>query len=175
MYKKYHTASIAQHFHHMNGSFLTPTGHSHQLFHVCGIIGTHFQMKAIETDMMLRRSQLLINAPDITLNNTVGAALVCVCIGLGIIYYFSLHLLYRSLPHKNSCTKRKKCTEWIINLRTLIDCCLAQVFQSYYWNVFRTILEDNVVCKHIVYWLQGFTGAIQPEMVTTVWEYAQVL
>ncbi|KAI7814200.1 membrane progestin receptor gamma-B [Triplophysa rosa] len=76
-------------------------GHSHQLFHVCGVIGTHFQMKAIETDMVLRRSQLLISAPDITISNTVGAALVCVCISLGIIYYFSLPLLHRSTPHKD--------------------------------------------------------------------------
>ncbi|KAM8804360.1 membrane progestin receptor gamma [Eudromia elegans] len=33
-------------------------GHSHQLFHVCGVVGTHFQMEAIRTDMAERRGGL---------------------------------------------------------------------------------------------------------------------
>ncbi|XP_051558827.1 membrane progestin receptor gamma-B-like isoform X2 [Myxocyprinus asiaticus] len=90
-------------------------GHSHQLFHVCGIIGTHFQMKAIETDMVLRRSQLLVSAPAITFNNTLGAALVCVCISLGIICIYSLPLLYgtppRNTANKDACTDGKKCKD----------------------------------------------------------------
>ncbi|XP_051511797.1 membrane progestin receptor gamma-B [Myxocyprinus asiaticus] len=90
-------------------------GHSHQLFHVCGIIGTHFQMKAIETDMMLRRSQLLVSGPAITFNNTVGAALVCVCISLGIICIYSLPLLYgfppRNTAIKDACNDGQKCKD----------------------------------------------------------------
>ncbi|XP_065123867.1 membrane progestin receptor gamma-B isoform X1 [Paramisgurnus dabryanus] len=85
-------------------------GHSHQLFHVCGIIGTHFQMKAIETDMVLRRSMLLVNAPDITLSNTFGAAMACVCVSLVIIYFYSLPLLSRSSTNKDRSTNRRKCT-----------------------------------------------------------------
>ncbi|KTF91256.1 hypothetical protein cypCar_00003490 [Cyprinus carpio] len=84
-------------------------GHSHQLFHVCAIIGTHFQMKAIEADMVLRRSQLLVTAPPITFNNTVGSALVCVCISLGIICLYSLPLLYGSSETHPTSAKGKKC------------------------------------------------------------------
>ncbi|XP_073693172.1 membrane progestin receptor gamma-B isoform X2 [Garra rufa] len=84
-------------------------GHSHQLFHVCAIIGTHFQMKAIEADMVLRQSQLLATAPPITFNNTVGSSLVCVCISLGIICLFSLPLLYGSSETQLTKTEGKKC------------------------------------------------------------------
>uniref|UniRef100_A0A8C2IY00 Progestin and adipoQ receptor family member Vb n=1 Tax=Cyprinus carpio TaxID=7962 RepID=A0A8C2IY00_CYPCA len=84
-------------------------GHSHQLFHVCAIIGTHFQMKAIEADMVLRQSQLLVTAPPITFNNTVGSALVCVCISLGIICLYSLPLLYGSSETHTTRTEGKKC------------------------------------------------------------------
>ncbi|NXA50100.1 MPRGB protein, partial [Nothocercus julius] len=34
-------------------------GHSHQVFHVCGVVGTHFQMEAIRMDMAERRHGLL--------------------------------------------------------------------------------------------------------------------
>lgn len=94
---------------HVNGSLLTPTGHSHQLFHICGIIGTHFQMKALETDMVLRQSQLLVTAPPITFNNTFGAALVCVCISLGIICLHSLPLLYSHPDTHPTKNEGKKC------------------------------------------------------------------
>ncbi|KFQ07104.1 Membrane progestin receptor gamma-B, partial [Leptosomus discolor] len=33
-------------------------GHSHQVFHVCGILGTHFQLEAITLDMAERRRRL---------------------------------------------------------------------------------------------------------------------
>uniref|UniRef100_A0A673KAG3 Progestin and adipoQ receptor family member Vb n=1 Tax=Sinocyclocheilus rhinocerous TaxID=307959 RepID=A0A673KAG3_9TELE len=84
-------------------------GHSHQLVHVCAIIGTHFQMKAIEADMVLRQSQLLVTAPPITFNNTVGSSLVCVCISLGIICLYSLPLLYGSSETHSASAKGKKC------------------------------------------------------------------
>ncbi|NXF00982.1 MPRGB protein, partial [Smithornis capensis] len=35
-------------------------GHSHQVFHVCGILGTHFQLEAIMRDMAERQSQILL-------------------------------------------------------------------------------------------------------------------
>uniref|UniRef100_A0AAY4DUE2 Uncharacterized protein n=1 Tax=Denticeps clupeoides TaxID=299321 RepID=A0AAY4DUE2_9TELE len=68
-------------------------GHSHQLFHVCGIIGTHFQMQAIEMDMKLRRQWLSTHSVPITFSGTVGAAAFCVVLSLGVIYIFSLALL----------------------------------------------------------------------------------
>ncbi|XP_067255552.1 membrane progestin receptor gamma-B isoform X2 [Chanodichthys erythropterus] len=84
-------------------------GHSHQLFHVCAIIGTHFQMKAIETDMVLRQSHLLVTAPPITFNNTIGATLVCVCISLGIICLYILPLLYSHPDTHPTKNEGKKC------------------------------------------------------------------
>ncbi|NXP26270.1 MPRGB protein, partial [Scytalopus superciliaris] len=35
-------------------------GHSHQVFHVCGILGTHFQMEAILLDMAERAGPVLV-------------------------------------------------------------------------------------------------------------------
>ncbi|XP_026175790.1 membrane progestin receptor gamma-B isoform X2 [Mastacembelus armatus] len=67
-------------------------GHSHQLFHVCGILGTHFQMKAIEQDMLTRRPWLLTHSIPITFANSVGVALLCVVLNLAIIIMHCLPL-----------------------------------------------------------------------------------
>uniref|UniRef100_A0A8C5HWY9 Membrane progestin receptor gamma n=1 Tax=Gouania willdenowi TaxID=441366 RepID=A0A8C5HWY9_GOUWI len=77
-------------------------GHSHQLFHVCSILGTHFQVKAMEQDMVLRRSWLTLNSIPITFTNSVGPALLCVVISFTVIIIFSLPLL--SAP---ACTDKK--------------------------------------------------------------------
>ncbi|KAF3686671.1 Membrane progestin receptor gamma-B [Channa argus] len=68
-------------------------GHSHQLFHVCAILGTHFQIKAIEQDMVTRRPWLLEHSIPITLTNSAGAALLCVVLSLAIIIIYSRPLL----------------------------------------------------------------------------------
>lgn len=79
--------------HSSNYAFpLSPTGHSHQLFHVCGIIATHFQMQAIEMDMTLRRPWLHDHGPDITFRGTLGATMLSTVISLGIICLFSYPL-----------------------------------------------------------------------------------
>ncbi|KAF4090996.1 hypothetical protein AMELA_G00032090 [Ameiurus melas] len=67
-------------------------GHSHQLFHVCGIIATHFQMQAIEMDMTLRRPWLHDHASAITFRGTLGATMLSMVISLGIIWLFSYPL-----------------------------------------------------------------------------------
>ncbi|KAI1904411.1 hypothetical protein AGOR_G00005360 [Albula goreensis] len=82
-------------------------GHSHQLFHVCAIIGTHFQMQAIELDMAVRRQWLQAHGPPITFANTLGAALLCVCLSLCVIYTFSLPL-YWSPARKSKRGRRTK-------------------------------------------------------------------
>ncbi|XP_012690077.1 membrane progestin receptor gamma-B [Clupea harengus] len=69
-------------------------GHSHQLFHVSGIIGTLFQMQAIETDMRLRRQWLSEHSAPITFLGTFGAATLCITLSLVVIYLFSLSLLW---------------------------------------------------------------------------------
>lgn len=68
-------------------------GHSHQLFHVCSILGTHFQMLAVEQDMVTRRPWLTVNSIPVSFANSVGPALVCVVVNLIIILLFSLPLL----------------------------------------------------------------------------------
>ncbi|KAK1784905.1 hypothetical protein P4O66_018348 [Electrophorus voltai] len=63
-------------------------GHSHQLFHVFAIIGTYFQLTAIELDMTLRKQWLQTHSQPITFTNTLGAALLCVTSCLCIIHIF---------------------------------------------------------------------------------------
>ena len=84
-------------------------GHSHQLFHVCGIIGTHFQMEAIEQDMMARRDWLLTHSLPITFANTMGAALMCVVLSLLIIFLFSLPLWSSAQGRKICDNDMKSC------------------------------------------------------------------
>lgn len=67
-------------------------GHSHQLFHVFAIIGTYFQMTAMELDMAARKQWLHAHLPPVTFLNTVGAAFFSVVSGLCIVYIFSLAL-----------------------------------------------------------------------------------
>nr|ALL41460.1 membrane progestin receptor gamma [Bostrychus sinensis] len=71
-------------------------GHSHQLFHVCAILGTHSQMQAIEQDMMIRKSWLLENSMPFTFGGSIGAALLCLVTNLTTIFLFSLPLLLSS-------------------------------------------------------------------------------
>ncbi|MCJ8747301.1 hypothetical protein PDJAM_G00151860 [Pangasius djambal] len=79
-------------------------GHSHQLFHVCGIIGTHFQMQAIQMDMTLRRPWLYVHAPAITFRWTLGATMLSIVISLSIICLFS-YLLFHS-PVQGKATRK---------------------------------------------------------------------
>ncbi|KAI7802573.1 Membrane progestin receptor gamma-A [Triplophysa rosa] len=78
-------------------------GHSHQLFHVFAIIGTYFQMTAIELDMAVRRQWLHAHLLPITFSNTVGVALLSMISSLCIIYVFSMALFStRSMKEKLS-------------------------------------------------------------------------
>uniref|UniRef100_A0A8C2L1Z1 Progestin and adipoQ receptor family member Va n=1 Tax=Cyprinus carpio TaxID=7962 RepID=A0A8C2L1Z1_CYPCA len=54
-----------------NASF---TCQNHQLFHVFGITGTHFQMTAIDLDMAAPKQWLHAHLLPVTLSNTAGAA-----------------------------------------------------------------------------------------------------
>ncbi|XP_053220978.1 membrane progestin receptor gamma isoform X1 [Podarcis raffonei] len=63
-------------------------GHSHQLFHICGIIGTHFQMEALLVDMANRREWLL--APSFS--QTFGSLAAAIIVNLIIIAAFSTTL-----------------------------------------------------------------------------------
>ncbi|XP_030432888.1 membrane progestin receptor gamma isoform X1 [Gopherus evgoodei] len=70
-------------------------GHSHQLFHVCGIIGTHFQMEAIFIDMNARRDWLLAFSPLLSFSQTAGSIGISIIMSLTIIAAFSWALYSR--------------------------------------------------------------------------------
>uniref|UniRef100_A0A8D0E8X3 Progestin and adipoQ receptor family member 5 n=1 Tax=Salvator merianae TaxID=96440 RepID=A0A8D0E8X3_SALMN len=67
-------------------------GHSHQLFHICGIIGTHFQMEALHMDMMDRREWLTASLPAPFFSQAVGSVAASTLISLAIIAAFSATL-----------------------------------------------------------------------------------
>uniref|UniRef100_A0A803T688 Progestin and adipoQ receptor family member 5 n=1 Tax=Anolis carolinensis TaxID=28377 RepID=A0A803T688_ANOCA len=68
-------------------------GHSHQLFHICGVVGTHFQMLALSTDMTDRRSRLLASLPDPSVfPRAVASVAVSAAAGLLIVAAFSASL-----------------------------------------------------------------------------------
>ncbi|MBN3289570.1 MPRGB protein, partial [Polypterus senegalus] len=79
-------------------------GHSHQLFHMCAVIGTHFQMEAVIMDMNLRHTWLMSNAPPVTFAWTIGAALVCITLSLLLILIFSLPHFWSPFSSKNDKT-----------------------------------------------------------------------
>uniref|UniRef100_A0A8C2KZT2 Progestin and adipoQ receptor family member Va n=1 Tax=Cyprinus carpio TaxID=7962 RepID=A0A8C2KZT2_CYPCA len=62
---------------------------NHQLFHVFGITGTHFQMTAIDLDMAAPKQWLHAHLLPVTLSNTAGAAFFSVVSGLCIVYCMS--------------------------------------------------------------------------------------
>ncbi|KAJ7307424.1 hypothetical protein JRQ81_009442 [Phrynocephalus forsythii] len=71
-------------------------GHSHQLFHICAVVGTHFQLEAIYWDLHSRRAWLSAHAPVATFASTfavLGAALLG---NVLLIATFSAVLLYSS-------------------------------------------------------------------------------
>lgn len=94
-----------------NSAILPSAGHSHQLFHVCGIMATHFQMRAIEQDMVIRRQWLLTHSLPISFSNTLGVALLCVVLNLAIIILYSLPLFWSSAsPDKKHSIATKTAT-----------------------------------------------------------------
>lgn len=71
------------------------SGHSHQLFHICAVIGTHFQMKALIKDMTLRQAWLALHAPLPSFMDTIGAISLALLLNLLIIALFSLGLYWK--------------------------------------------------------------------------------
>nr|XP_056721861.1 membrane progestin receptor gamma [Euleptes europaea] len=67
-------------------------GHSHQLFHICAVMGTHFQMESLLIDMTDRRDWLLASSPIPSISQTVGPVVASLTISLLIIAAFSTTL-----------------------------------------------------------------------------------
>ncbi|XP_053225575.1 membrane progestin receptor delta isoform X1 [Podarcis raffonei] len=71
-------------------------GHSHQLFHICAVVGTHFQLESVLWDLHSRRAWLSAHAPAATFTQTfaiLGAALLG---NLALVAAFTMALLRSS-------------------------------------------------------------------------------
>uniref|UniRef100_A0A4X2L2X2 Progestin and adipoQ receptor family member 6 n=1 Tax=Vombatus ursinus TaxID=29139 RepID=A0A4X2L2X2_VOMUR len=68
-------------------------GHSHQLFHICAVLGTHFQLEAVLADMGARRDWLAAHCPPSSLAATVATMGLAVAGNLLIIAIFTAALL----------------------------------------------------------------------------------
>ncbi|XP_037681677.1 membrane progestin receptor delta isoform X2 [Choloepus didactylus] len=68
-------------------------GHSHQLFHICAVLGTHFQLEAVLADMGSRRVWLATQEPALGLVGTVATLGLAVAGNLLIIAVFTAALL----------------------------------------------------------------------------------
>ncbi|XP_060613873.2 membrane progestin receptor delta [Anolis sagrei] len=70
-------------------------GHSHQLFHICAVVGTHFQLEAVLRDLHSRREFLGLHAPPAVFTQTF-AVLVLALLGNGLLIAAFTLLLCRS-------------------------------------------------------------------------------
>lgn len=70
------------------------TGHSHQLFHICAVLGTHFQLEAVLADMGSRRAWLATQEPPLGLVGTVATLGLAVVGNLLIIAAFTASLFW---------------------------------------------------------------------------------
>ncbi|KAM5295367.1 LOW QUALITY PROTEIN: membrane progestin receptor delta [Glossophaga mutica] len=67
-------------------------GHSHQLFHICAVLGTHFQLEAVLADMGSRQAWLATQNPHLGLAGTVATLSLAVAGNLLIIAAFTASL-----------------------------------------------------------------------------------
>ncbi|XP_065154896.1 membrane progestin receptor delta isoform X1 [Paramisgurnus dabryanus] len=67
-------------------------GHSHQLFHVCAVVGTYFQMEALLADMRSRKEWLTSHSALPSFQGTLGAFALGVLLNLALIGFFSASL-----------------------------------------------------------------------------------
>lgn len=74
-------------------------GHSHQVFHVCGILGTMTQMQGILYDMKERKSELLSSWEFNDWSSSIGMVGVVLLINTVFVIMFTV-MVYRK--HKNS-------------------------------------------------------------------------
>ncbi|XP_004714757.1 membrane progestin receptor delta isoform X3 [Echinops telfairi] len=68
-------------------------GHSHQLFHICAVLGTHFQLEAVLADMGTRRTWLAALPPALSLGGMAATLGLAVAGNLLIIASFTAALL----------------------------------------------------------------------------------
>lgn len=59
------------------------------------MVGTHFQMEGVITDMMSRRTSLLAHGASPSFLGTVGVLVISLLLNLGVIGIFSAPLLWK--------------------------------------------------------------------------------
>ncbi|XP_028999838.1 membrane progestin receptor gamma-B-like [Betta splendens] len=87
-------------------------GHSHQLFHVCAILGTYMQIQAVEQDMEARQLWLRDHSIPITFANSVAVGLLCVVLSLAIIGVYTLPLFSRNEEKQRAKSHRETSAPW---------------------------------------------------------------
>ncbi|XP_026173401.1 membrane progestin receptor delta isoform X2 [Mastacembelus armatus] len=80
-------------------------GHSHQLFHISAVVGTHFQMEGVIADMTSRRAWLVAHGVMPSFQGTIGTLVISLLLNLGIISVFSAPLLWKRCCSSNSMHK----------------------------------------------------------------------
>ncbi|XP_052002260.1 membrane progestin receptor delta-like [Xyrauchen texanus] len=106
-----HSEALASHSDHLLFAFLTCflfashfperlapgrfdyIGHSHQLFHICAVVGTHYQMEGVLADMTSRKGWLISHSTLPSFLGTLGALTLGVLLNVAIIGIFSASLL----------------------------------------------------------------------------------
>ncbi|KAG7474705.1 membrane progestin receptor delta isoform X1 [Solea senegalensis] len=83
-------------------------GHSHQLFHVSAVVGTHFQMEGVIADMMSRRAWLVGHGATPSFLSTIGVLVVSFALNLGVIGIFSAPLLWKPDQSHAAARERKE-------------------------------------------------------------------
>ncbi|KFV13548.1 Membrane progestin receptor gamma-B, partial [Pterocles gutturalis] len=83
---------------HLYRAFGVVAGHSHQVFHVCGILGTYFQLEAITVDMAERRGHLLSPSSPPSPLQTLGSMGIGVATSLAVIGLCAASLRFMPEP-----------------------------------------------------------------------------
>ncbi|KAM4604545.1 membrane progestin receptor delta-like, partial [Discoglossus pictus] len=75
-------------------------GHSHQLFHICAVLGTHFQLEAVLSDRSSRRAWFMAHSEADSLASTLGVVATAVAGNIFLICFFTATLIWS--PRANS-------------------------------------------------------------------------
>ncbi|XP_071850661.1 membrane progestin receptor gamma-like [Apostichopus japonicus] len=97
-------------------------GHSHQIFHVCGMMATYSQFQAVSVDLVQRRDVITSLAPEASFMSTLGLLVTLVVMNLLIIASFSNYIWnpeqLRKIKHKQG---RKTLVNLLEERRQVVD------------------------------------------------------
>lgn len=176
-----HNATLTMHVWHSIFAFLTGfmfathlperlapgrfdyVGHSHQLFHVFGVMGTYFQMEALIMDMNLRKTWLLEHSPMPSLSGTLGAWCSAMVISLLMISAFSWALYWK--PNE----QEKRRNIWVA-LDAVSDLCPTRCNSPTIWLVF--VAQFSLMVQECKAWIYIVWYAKRKNSVPHLTSYA---